>query len=226
MTTAEPPYGEPLDFEVFYTQSYSRVLARALMISVNRHDAEDAVQDAYAELLGKWDKVSRYEAPEAWLHVLVRQRLWKTSRRWWRRVSLVTVELDAWQSTIGNPERAVLANTVLAAIATLPFKQRVVMEMHCVEGIPQHEIAAELRRSPVTVATTIHKARKALRKKLGTSGGQDLLGQLVPRNATGRDSIEAVLVASCDWLARHIAGHAPGRDRIRRNVAVRAAGTR
>ncbi len=50
---------EPIAFDVFFAESSPRVLARALVLAANRHDAEDAVQDAYAEALRRWDRIGR-----------------------------------------------------------------------------------------------------------------------------------------------------------------------
>jgi len=214
---------EPVAFDVFFAESSPRVLARALVLAANRHDAEDAVQDAYAEALRRWDRIGRYDAPEAWLHLVVRQRLWRASARWRRQTSLTTLELDAWRATSGDPEQAVLVGGVLAAVAALPRRQRTMLVMHCLQGMKQHEIADELRVRPNTVAASIFKARHALRRSLDalveTGPG---LEHLFPQLAlTAEDPIATVLDAAGAWLAGQIAAHGPGLDRLRRNVLVR-----
>ncbi|PPK63691.1 sigma-70 family RNA polymerase sigma factor [Actinokineospora auranticolor] len=211
-------------FEEFFVESLPRVLARALVISVNRHDAEDAVQDAYAQALLRWGRLSGYDEPEAWLHRVVRQRLWKTSARW-RRLSLDTVELRAWRATSGDPEQAVLVEAVLAAVAALPARQRQLVVMQCLHGMSQREIAEELGIRPGTVAAAVFNARKSLRESLGTVREQELLDRLAPAqvlaHAVDREPVEAVLEATAEWLARCVAAHGTGVARIRRNVGVR-----
>ncbi|WP_158854889.1 RNA polymerase sigma factor [Saccharothrix deserti] len=221
--TAAP---ESLDFESFYAESLPRVLAQALMLSANRHDAEDAVQEAYVEALRSWDRVSGYDAPVAWVHLVVRRRIWKASARW-RRLSLATVELEAWRASSGNPEQVVLVKAVLTAIAALSKRRRLVLVAHCVQGLTHREIAEELGIALGTVGATIAQAREALRKSLGVTGVQEyLFDRLVPSQVLvhqiDRDLIEALLDATGAWLADRIAAHAPGRDRIRRNVSARA----
>lgn len=217
---------EPVSFEVFFAESSPRVLARALVLAANRHDAEDAVQEAYAEALRRWDRVGRYDAPEAWLHLVVRQRLWKASSRWRRQTTLASLELDAWRATSGDPEQAVLVEGVLSAVAALPRRQRTMLVMHCLQGMKQHEIAEELRVKAPTVAAAIFNARRALRRSLGALAGPGQpLDRLVPAYAivgpVDQDPIEAVLGAAGAWLAGRIAGHAQGLDRVRRNVSAR-----
>jgi RNA polymerase sigma factor (sigma-70 family) len=213
----------PIAFEEFFAASASRVLARALVLAGNRHDAEDAVQEAYAEALRRWDRIGGYEAPEAWLHLVVRQRLWKASARWRRLRSLTALELDAWRATSGDPEQAVLVDGVLAAVAALPRRQRTMLVMHCLQGMKQEEIAEELRVRASTVAATIFNARRTLRASIHamTETGPRL-EQLVPAAGVHADDpVAAVLDAVGGWLADRIADHEPGLDRVRRNVSAR-----
>ena len=55
------------DLEAFYAASYGRLVGVVGLVAGDRHEAEEAVQDAFARLLGRWDHVSRYDDPEAWV---------------------------------------------------------------------------------------------------------------------------------------------------------------
>lgn len=61
------------------------------------------------------------------------------------------------------------ACTVLAALASLPPKQREVMAWH-IDGFGSAEIAATLHIDPAAVRQNLIKARRSLKKKLGISG--------------------------------------------------------
>ena len=61
------------------------------------------------------------------------------------------------------------ARTVLAALASLPPKQREVMAWH-IDGFGSAEIAATLHIDPAAVRQNLIKARRNLKKKLGISG--------------------------------------------------------
>ena len=61
------------------------------------------------------------------------------------------------------------ARTVLAALASLPPKQREVMAWH-IDGFGSAEIAATLHIDPAAVRQNLIKARRSLKKKLGISG--------------------------------------------------------
>lgn len=56
---------EPADFRTFFERSCPGMLARALLIAGHRQDAEDAVQQAYIEALQRWERLSRYDSPDA-----------------------------------------------------------------------------------------------------------------------------------------------------------------
>jgi RNA polymerase sigma factor (sigma-70 family) len=61
------------------------------------------------------------------------------------------------------------ARTVLAALATLPPKQRQVMAW-CIDGYTPAEIAREMGADPAAVRQNLAKARKNLKQVLGMTG--------------------------------------------------------
>lgn len=50
-----------------YAASYARLVGVVGAVGGSTHEAEEAVQDAFVRLMGKWPKVSRYDDPEAWV---------------------------------------------------------------------------------------------------------------------------------------------------------------
>ena len=61
------------------------------------------------------------------------------------------------------------ARTVLAALATLPSKQRQVMAW-CIDGYTPAEIAREMGADSAAVRQNLAKARKNLKQMLGMTG--------------------------------------------------------
>ena len=50
-----------------YAASYARLVGVVGAITGDRQEAEEAVQDAFVRLIGRWSTVSAYDDPEAWL---------------------------------------------------------------------------------------------------------------------------------------------------------------
>lgn len=204
-----------MDFDTFFANSWSEMLARAVVLSGSRQDAEDAVQEAYAAALSGWDRISTYDNPGAWVYKIVRQRLWKSARRW-RKVSVLSPEdLTSWRATEGDPERFTEATMALTALKELPHRQRMVMIMHCLHQMDQKEIADELGLTRGSVAASIHKARRKLEKALGL---KDTELTAVERPGTAltrvdaqpvRDPIETFLSGAVSALHRNF-GSAAG----------------
>lgn len=151
-------------FETFYESTVAGMRARAIMLCRHPQDAEDAVAEAYMKALQRWDRISGYDAPEAWVYRVMQRRLWRLADR---RVSpRPAEELDGPTSML-VPELELAARRVLDALATLPPRQRVVLVLHCLCGLSQDEVKAELGlRSRNTVAAHLFKARRTLARIL------------------------------------------------------------
>lgn len=122
---------------------------------------EDVVQEA---LLTAWRRFSTYDpargTPRTWLLVLVADRCRKH-----RRSSRPTVELvDVGVSTDleGHLDLS-------RAVAALPRRQRMAVELHYVLGLPVAECAAVMGCATGTVTSTLSDARAALRARLEVS---------------------------------------------------------
>ena len=50
-----------------YEVAYPRLVGVVGAVARDRHEAEEAVQDAFVRLMGCWDAVSRYDDPKAWV---------------------------------------------------------------------------------------------------------------------------------------------------------------
>ena len=50
-----------------YARSYARLVGVVGAVGRDRHEAEEAVQDAFVRLLVQWETVSMYEDPESWV---------------------------------------------------------------------------------------------------------------------------------------------------------------
>ncbi|MDP9302061.1 MAG: hypothetical protein M3P43_14395, partial [Actinomycetota bacterium] len=55
------------EFTWLFRAEFPRVARTAYLILHDRQAAEDVAQQAFAQLLVHWKKVSRYDLPEAWV---------------------------------------------------------------------------------------------------------------------------------------------------------------
>jgi RNA polymerase sigma factor (sigma-70 family) len=154
-----------LSFESFFECTFPAMLARAIMLCGHRQTAEDAVAEAYAEALRRWDRIGGYDLPEAWVYKVMSQRLWKESRRQ-ARLGAVAGDIPVSAAAAG-PEQAAEVREVLRRLAGLPRLQRAAIVLHCLQGLSQDEVARELGVKRGTVAASIFQARRTLAESLG-----------------------------------------------------------
>jgi len=224
---------DPLRFSEFFERTFPRMLARAVMLCGHRQNAEDAVQEAYAEALRCWGQVGRYDSPEAWVCKVMKQRLFAGKKNWWRRCTPTTPELLELLLPIATTaEEAAEARGVLHALALLPLRQRQVLVLHCLQGMRYQEIAEELGLSVGGVAANIAKARQNLQRLLASTPERkrspaDQLTSGASRVArwpiTDRlDQVAAVLRATESWLVECFERDGRAMERIRSVILHRS----
>jgi RNA polymerase sigma factor (sigma-70 family) len=159
---------EAVDFEEFFQVEY-RGLVRALyLLTGDQGEAEELAQATMARVYERWDRVRVMESPAGYVYRaavnLHRQRLRHLAVRA-RRLLLITIRAESTQ-TPGPGARLELAD----AIASLPTGQRQAFMLVEWLGMSSEEAARILRIAPASVRTRIHRARAALRERLGDGG--------------------------------------------------------
>lgn len=151
----------------------------ALRIVRERADAEDVLQEAFAQV---WCQAERFEAARGtvagWLVTVTRSRALDRLRQ--RRLQPAGVaDFDGFAQTVPDPARgldvqlatAEQAERVRLALAALQDDQRVPLELAYYEGLSQSEIAAKLGVPLGTIKTRMRQTLRRLRDALagGTS---------------------------------------------------------
>jgi RNA polymerase sigma factor (sigma-70 family) len=212
----------PADFDDFFGQTFPRVRALAILLSGDTYDADDAVQNAYIEALQRWDRVRGYDDPRAWVILVMKQRLGRLARE---RRRQETMALRLPMPAVAGPEQTAEAREVLAALATLPRPQRTALVLYSLHGHPHQEIAEMLGLRAVTVRVSVHRARQALRHRLGTLPARDAeprepLVTAGPPVAAG--SVVHALRTAEGWLGEVCRADVHAFARARDAVAARA----
>jgi RNA polymerase sigma factor (sigma-70 family) len=154
-----------VDFVGGYTQEFSGLVWFLMSLGASAHEAADVAQTAFTEACPAWPTI---RCPRAWLRQVA-------SRIYYRQLNRAETPVESLPDRQGPLSAAAAtelrdeARTVLAALASLPPKQREVMAWH-IDGFGSAEIAATLHIDPAAVRQNLVKARRNLKKKLGISG--------------------------------------------------------
>ena len=166
-------------FESFLREHQDKVFATALRILGNEAEARDVAQETFVRAWHHWADVSRGGSGAGWVKTVARNLsiniLQRHRARWSTFTDLAPDDPDqaSFESTLSVPEtqmeqalsreqRAVLEQ----AIAQLPPDQRAALVLYHFEDLDYAEIARELGASLGKVKTDIHRARRALSKRL------------------------------------------------------------
>jgi RNA polymerase sigma-70 factor (ECF subfamily) len=149
------------DFDAFYAAAYPRLVATLSRLSPG--GAEEVAQDVFVRLLPRWEKVSRYDNPEAWLR-RVGFRLLATHAR--RRTVLAHLPRHSrWPATSPGADVDVGIGDL---VRRLPMGQRQVVVLYYLVDLPVEQVASELGISTGTVKSRLSRARAALREMAQT----------------------------------------------------------
>lgn len=150
--------GDRAAFAELY-ERFHRAVHGTVLVRVSASDADDLVQEVFAEA---WAKLGTLRTPAAfpgWLRTLARNRSVDHRRRAGpvKEVDDVAVE----------PPPVSEALHALRALRELPETYAETLSMRLVEGLSGPEIAARTGMTPESVRVNLHRGFKLLRAKLG-----------------------------------------------------------
>jgi RNA polymerase sigma-70 factor, ECF subfamily len=140
-----------------YAASYARLVGTVGAVVRDRDLAEEAVQDAFVRLMGRWQQVSRYDDPEAWVR---KAALGYASNR--RRKALNGLKAAFRHGPAADqPSPTGDAVDLRRALASLPRAQREAVVLQGL-GMDVASIARQLDVPEGTVKSRLSRARAAL----------------------------------------------------------------
>jgi RNA polymerase sigma factor (sigma-70 family) len=150
------PVTEP--FDRFFADEYASTVRLAHLLTGSNAHAEDLAQDAFARVIGHFD---RLDNPAAYLRTATVNvcRTWHRSRG---------REQDRFRRHGATPDVALSAASaeLLATIRRLPYRQQAVLVMRYWLDLSEVEIALALDCRPGTVKSLHSRALAAIRKDL------------------------------------------------------------
>jgi DNA-directed RNA polymerase specialized sigma24 family protein len=160
---------EAVGFEEFFHAQYPGLVRALYLLTGDQDEAEELAQATMARVYERWDRVRAMESPAGYVYRagvnLHRQRVRHLAVRA-RRLLAMAVHAESTQPP-GPGVRLELAD----AIASLPAGQRQAFMLVEWLGLSSGEAASILQIAPASVRTRIHRARAALRERLGEDGG-------------------------------------------------------
>jgi RNA polymerase sigma-70 factor (sigma-E family) len=152
------------EYDDVYAALWPRLVRTAYAVSGDRGVAEDAVQIAFAKAYRGWRRISRLEAPEAYLRRMVVNEV-LNDRRLARRRHEVTRAEPPDRPLAGAPD-PLAHDEMWDAIATLPPRQRAVLVLRYYEDLSEQQIADALGCRPGTVKSQASAALASLRTRI------------------------------------------------------------
>lgn len=141
-------------FEEFAAARLPALLRYAVLLSGDREDARDIVQEVLIKALLRWRRIGGLDEPYAYLRTMVTNEFLSLRRR--RRVPTVPLTFES----LDGPEHPATGDAATATtqrdqlwqlLATLPRQQRTVVVLRSYEGLTDIEIADVLGCRPGTV---------------------------------------------------------------------------
>lgn len=147
-------------FTWFFTAEYPQVVRLLVAVVHDTAAAEDLAQDAFVRLHRSWEKVSRYDRPEAWVRRVALNLAFSWRRREGRRWGL---EREATTSVVAcaEPDPGDRAD-VQAALRQLPARQRALIALYYLEDRPMAEVAEVMGMREGAAKVAVHRARARL----------------------------------------------------------------
>ncbi|MEU7798192.1 sigma factor-like helix-turn-helix DNA-binding protein [Micromonospora arborensis] len=152
-------------FDEFYRGSRQRLLGFVYVLTGDRVEAQDAVQEAYIRAWQRWSTISAYDDPEAWVRV-VASRVAVSRWRSLRSRSRAYLRHGATETVPGPGTDTV---EVVAALRRLPEEQRVAIALYYLVGMPVADVARETAAPVGTVKARLSRGRAALAGLLAVS---------------------------------------------------------
>ena len=150
-------------FESFYEAERDGLFGALVLITGNRHEAEEIAQDAFLALWERWDRVSLMDDPTGYLYRTAMNGFRKRRRRAAlavRRALHIAPSDDLFAQA---DARQVVAH----ALAGISRRQRAALVLTELLGFTSEEAGRLLGVKPVTVRVLASQGRAAMRTSMG-----------------------------------------------------------
>jgi RNA polymerase sigma-70 factor (sigma-E family) len=157
-----------MTYEEFVAARLAALVRYAAVLTGDREQARDIVQNVLARAFAKWPRIRRAERPEAYVHRMVTNEFLNSRRRARPTVELTGAMLDG-RGAPAHPDHADALgerSALWQQLQALPPRQRAVLVLRYYEGFSDLEIADVFGCATGTVRGYATRALAALRIEL------------------------------------------------------------
>jgi RNA polymerase sigma factor (sigma-70 family) len=155
--------GHAADFEAFFTDHHKALFRALWLLTRNRHEAEEVMQDAFLALWPRWEVVGTGPDAVGYLYTTA-MNVWRSRLR---RAS-VAVRRAVHQIPLDDEMAEVeQRDAVVRALGPLPPRQRAAVVLMDVLDLSSERAGEMLRIRPATVRVLAARGRATLAKEMG-----------------------------------------------------------
>ena len=154
---------EALSFEAFVETESARLFRALFLVTGDRHEAEEVMQDAFLRIWERWDRVGGLEDPTGYLFRTALNQF-RTRRR---RAGLALRRTVALAPAGDDFAQVEARDVVFRALRGLSPKQRAAIVVTALLGYGSDEAGAMLGMSAATVRMHASRARAQMKKTVG-----------------------------------------------------------
>jgi RNA polymerase sigma-70 factor (ECF subfamily) len=150
-------------FGTFYDAESQTLFRRLWLVTGNRAEAEELMQDAFLKIWEHWDQVSAMDDPVGYLY----RTAMNLFRKRYRRAVLAvrrSIGLAASRDEFADADDR---ETVRGVLSTLPPRQRAALVLTEMLGFSAEDAGRALGVQPSTVRSLSHQGRESFREAMG-----------------------------------------------------------
>lgn len=161
-----------IDFRYDLLPLKNRLFRLVLRITLDHAEAEDIVEDTLLRVWSKREEMEEVENLEAYCLTICRNLALDRSAK--KEAQNVSLDAQPYDTVDLSPdpqaqmEQAERLEIVRRIFATLPERQRTILQLRDIEGKSVRETADIMQMSEGNVKVMLHRARQLLRQRLQT----------------------------------------------------------
>jgi len=158
-----PAVDAAASFEEFIEDHHERLFGALCLVTGDRFEAEEIMQDAFVRVFEKWDRVSSMDDPVGYLY----RTAMNVFRKRYRRALLAARRAVSLAPAADDFAAAEDREVVVRGLAQIPRDQRAALVVTALLGYSSEEAGRMLGANPSNVRARATRARAALREAIG-----------------------------------------------------------